>query len=44
MPPPTSPTFWQTASVESSPSNTAGGSTGTTGPPNAPNALTITVQ
>ena len=44
QPPNTATTFWQVTSVESAPSNTAGGSTGSTGPPNAPSALTITVQ
>jgi hypothetical protein len=44
QPPPTSPAFWQVTSVESSASNTAGGSTGSTGPPAAPTGLVITVQ
>jgi len=44
QPPSTSTTFWALSPVESSPSNTAGGSTSTTGPPNAPQNLTITVQ
>ena len=42
--PATATTFWSPSSVESAPSNTAGGATGTTGPPNAPTSLTITVQ
>ena len=42
--PATATTFWSPTSVESAPSNTAGGSTGTTGPPNPPSGLTITVQ
>lgn len=44
QPPSTATTFWAPSSVESAPSNTAGGSTGTTGPPNSPTSLTITVQ
>lgn len=42
--PATATTFWSPSTIESAPSNTAGGSTGTTGPPAAPTALTITVQ
>jgi hypothetical protein len=42
--PNTATTFWQVSSVESTASNTVGGSTGTTGPPQPPTGLTITVQ
>lgn len=42
--PATATTFWSPASVESSPSNTAGGATGPTGAPVAPTNLTVTVQ
>ena len=42
--PSSSPNFWSTSSVESAPSNTAGGAAGTTGPPNPPSGLNATVQ
>lgn len=42
--PSTATTFWQVSSVESAPSNTAGGSTGAVGPPTPPSSVTITVQ
>jgi hypothetical protein len=42
--PPTSPTFWQTGTIESAPSNVAGGATGPVGPPSPPSSLTATVN
>lgn len=44
QPPNTATTFWMTSTVESTPSNTFGGSTGTTGPPAPPQGLTITLS
>lgn len=42
--PGTSSTFWALATIESTPSNMAGGSTTQTGPPNPPSNLQATVQ
>jgi len=42
--PSTATNFWSPTSVESAPSNTAGGSTGAVGPPTPPSSMTITVQ
>jgi hypothetical protein len=42
--PPTATTFWQTGTIESAPSNTAGGATGPVGPPSPPAGLAATVN